>query len=97
MGMISARMETSDERRRAAGTVAATRRADPGPNLGASTTDNLKCRVDCWCVATRGKSAPARCATQNSSDAFHDPVHEMARDEARHGRALKGLLERYFK
>ena len=30
-------------------------------------------------------------------DAIHDTVHEMARDEARHGRALKGLLERYFK
>ena len=30
-------------------------------------------------------------------DAIHDTVHEMARDEARHGKAFKGLLERYFK
>ena len=34
---------------------------------------------------------------KNGLDAIHDTVHEMARDEARHGKALKGLLERYFK
>ena len=33
---------------------------------------------------------------KNNLDAIHDTVHEMARDEARHGKALKGLLERYF-
>ena len=37
------------------------------------------------------------CAKKNGLDAIHDTVHEMARDEARHGKALKGLLERYFK
>ena len=35
-------------------------------------------------------------AKKNNLDAIHDTVHEMARDEARHGKALKGLLERYF-
>ena len=39
----------------------------------------------------------AKCAKKNNLDAIHDTVHEMAKDEARHGRALKGLLERYFK
>ena len=38
----------------------------------------------------------AKCAKKNNLDAIHDTVHEMARDEARHGKALKGLLERYF-
>ena len=39
----------------------------------------------------------AVCAKKNGLDAIHDTVHEMARDEARHGVALKGMLERYFK
>ena len=39
----------------------------------------------------------AACAKKNGLDAIHDTVHEMARDEARHGKALQGLLERYFK
>ena len=38
----------------------------------------------------------AKVANNNNLDAIHDTVHEMARDEARHGKALKGLLERYF-
>ena len=38
-----------------------------------------------------------KCSKKNNLDAIHDTVHEMAKDEARHGRALKGLLERYFK
>ena len=41
-------------------------------------------------------SSLAKCAKKNNLDAIHDTVHEMARDEARHGRALKGLLDRYF-
>ena len=39
----------------------------------------------------------AACAKKNGLDAIHDTVHEMARDEARHGRGLEGLLKRYFK
>ena len=67
------------------------------PNMKATTKDNLKWRVDCEFGATSGKFDLALCAKKNGLDAIHDTVHEMARDEARHGRALKGLLERYFK
>lgn len=67
------------------------------PNMKATTKDNLKWRVDCEFGATQGKFDLAKCAKKNNLDAIHDTVHEMAKDEARHGRALKGLLERYFK
>lgn len=70
---------------------------DLEPNMKATTKDNLKWRVDCEFGATQGKFDLAKCAKQNNLDAIHDTVHEMARDEARHGRALKGLLDRYFK
>ena len=52
--------------------------------------------MDCEFGATAGKFELAKCAKKNNLDAIHDTVHEMARDEARHGKALKGLLERYF-
>ena len=71
--------------------------SDLEPNKKASTKDNLKWRVDCEFGATQGKFDLAKCAKKNNLDAIHDTVHEMAKDEARHGRALKGLLERYFK
>ena len=67
------------------------------PNMTASTKKNLAWRVDCEFGATQGKFDLAACAKKNGLDAIHDTVHEMAKDEARHGRALKGLLERYFK
>ena len=70
---------------------------DLEPNMKATTKDNLKWRVDCEYGATQGKFDLASCAKKNGLDAIHDTVHEMARDEARHGKALKGLLERYFK
>ena len=66
-------------------------------NMTASTKKNLAWRVDCEFGATQGKVELATCAKKNGLDAIHDTVHEMARDEARHGKALKGLLERYFK
>ena len=66
------------------------------PNMNASTKKNLAWRVDCEFGATQGKFDLASCAKKNGLDAIHDTVHEMARDEARHGKALKGLLERYF-
>ena len=69
---------------------------DLEPNMKATTKDNLKWRVDCEFGATQGKFDLAKCAKKNNLDAIHDTVHEMAKDEARHGRALKGLLERYF-
>ena len=66
------------------------------PNMKATTKDNLAWRVDCEFGATAGTVELATCAKKNGLDAIHDTVHEMARDEARHGKALKGLLERYF-
>ena len=70
---------------------------DLEPNMKASTKDNLAWRVDCEFGATQGKFDLAACAKKNGLDAIHDTVHEMARDEARHGKALQGLLNRYFK
>ncbi len=67
------------------------------PNMKNDTKANLAWRVDCEFGATQGKFDLAACAKKNGLDAIHDTVHEMARDEARHGKALKGLLERYFK
>ena len=61
-----------------------------------STKKNLEMRVDAECGATAGKMAIAKKAKELGLDAIHDTVHEMARDEARHGKAFKGLLERYF-
>ncbi len=69
---------------------------DLEPNMKASTKENLAWRVECEYGACNGKTELAICAKKNGLDAIHDTVHEMARDEARHGRALKGLLERYF-
>ena len=66
------------------------------PKMTASTKDNLKWRVDCEYGATKGKFDLAACAKKNGLDAIHDTVHERARDEARHGKALEGLLKRYF-
>lgn len=61
-----------------------------------STKKNLEMRVEAECGATEGKMAIAKKAKELGLDAIHDTVHEMARDEARHGKAFKGLLERYF-
>ena len=61
-----------------------------------STKKNLQMRVDAENGATAGKFDLARRAKEAGLDAIHDTVHEMARDEARHGKAFKGLLERYF-
>ena len=71
--------------------------SDLESNMTDSTKKNLAWRVDCEFGATNGKFELAACAKKNGLDAIHDTVHEMARDEARHGRALKGMLERYFK
>ena len=62
-----------------------------------STKKNLEMRVEAENGATAGKTDLAKRAKALNLDAIHDTVHEMARDEARHGKALKGLLERYFK
>ena len=61
-----------------------------------STKKNLEMRVEAENGATAGKTALAKLAKEQGLDAIHDTVHEMARDEARHGRAFEGLLKRYF-
>ena len=61
-----------------------------------STKKNLELRVAAENGATAGKTDLAKRAKAANLDAIHDTVHEMARDEARHGKAFEGLLKRYF-
>ena len=61
-----------------------------------STKKNLEMRVEAENGATKGKFDLAKKAKELGLDAIHDTVHEMARDEARHGKAFEGLLKRYF-
>ena len=68
-----------------------------GEVLTDSTKKNLQMRVEAENGATEGKTELAKKAKALGLDAIHDTVHEMARDEARHGKAFKGLLDRYFK
>lgn len=67
-----------------------------GEVLTDSTKKNLELRVDAENGATAGKFDLAKRAKAAGLDAIHDTVHEMARDEARHGKAFAGLLKRYF-
>lgn len=67
-----------------------------GEVLTASTEKNLEMRVAAENGATAGKKELATLAKQLGLDAIHDTVHEMAKDEARHGKAFEGLLNRYF-
>ena len=67
-----------------------------GECLTDSTKKNLEMRVAAENGATAGKFELAKMAKELNLDAIHDTVHEMARDEARHGTAFAGLLERYF-
>lgn len=61
-----------------------------------STEKNLQMRVDAEFGACQGKKDIATKAKQLGYDAIHDTVHEMCKDEARHGQAFEGLLNRYF-
>ena len=67
-----------------------------GEVLTDSTEKNLRMRVEAENGATLGKTMLAKKAKEQGLDAIHDTVHEMARDEARHGKAFAGLLKRYF-
>ena len=67
-----------------------------GEVLTDSTKKNLEMRVAAEHGATEGKTELAKKAKALGLDAIHDTVHEMARDEARHGKAFEGLLKRYF-
>lgn len=61
-----------------------------------STKKNLEMRVEAENGATLGKTDLAKLCKKYNLDALHDTIHEMARDEARHGKAFAGLLKRYF-
>ena len=67
-----------------------------GEVVSDSTKKNLEVRVEAENGATAGKTELAKKAKALNLDAIHDTVHEMARDEARHGKAFEGLLKRYF-
>ena len=67
-----------------------------GEVVTTSTQKNLELRVDAEYGACEGKLAIAKKAKALGLDAIHDTVHEMCKDEARHGAAFKGLLTRYF-
>ena len=68
-----------------------------GEVVSPSTKANLEARVAAEAGACKGKFALAKRAKELGYDAVHDTVHEMAKDEARHGAAFKGFLDRYFK
>ena len=68
-----------------------------GEVITTSTKKNLELRVAAENGACEGKFEIAKKAKQLGLDAIHDTVHEMAKDEARHGRAFQGFLDRYFK
>lgn len=67
-----------------------------GDVITPSTKRNLELRAEAEFGATAGKTALAKLAKAQNLDAIHDTVHEMARDEARHGKGFEGLLRRYF-
>ena len=61
-----------------------------------STKKNLQMRAEAEAGACEGKFDLAKRAKAQNLDAIHDTVHEMAKDEARHGAGFAGLLKRYF-
>jgi rubrerythrin len=67
-----------------------------GEVVDVSTKKNLEMRVLAEHGATQGKKDLATKAKELNLDAIHDTVHEMCKDEARHGKAFQGLLQRYF-
>lgn len=67
-----------------------------GEVVHADTKKNLTLRRDAENGATEGKFLLAKRAKELGYDAIHDTVHEMAKDEARHGKGFEGLLKRYF-
>ena len=68
-----------------------------GEVLTADTKTNVKMRMEAENGACSGKMKIAKRAKELGYDAVHDTVHEMAKDEARHGCGFQGLYNRYFK
>ena len=67
-----------------------------GEVLTDSTQKNLEMRIAAEHGACQGKKDLATLAKKLNLDAIHDTVHEMAKDEARHGKGFQGLLKHYF-
>ena len=67
-----------------------------GEVVSPSTKKNLEMRAEAEAGATAGKLEIAKRAKELGYDAIHDTVHEMAKDEARHGKSFEGMLKRYF-
>ena len=67
-----------------------------GEVVSPSSKENLTVRALAENGACAGKTAFAKKCKELGLDALHDSIHEMARDEARHGQGFKGLLDRYF-
>ena len=61
-----------------------------------STKKNLELRADAEYGATQGRADLAKRAKALNLDAIHDIVHEIGRDEARHGKGFEGLMKRYY-
>ena len=61
------------------------------------TKTNVKARMEAECGACEDKKRIATLAKKLNLDAIHDTVHEMCKDEARHGKGFEGLYNRYFK
>ena len=61
------------------------------------TKTNLEKRMAAEAGACEDKTRIAKLAKAQGLDAIHDTVHEMARDEARHGQGFTGLYNRFFK
>ena len=78
--------------------IAMARQADREgyPEIAEATKKNLELRAEAEFGACDGKMKIAKRAKELGLDAVHDTVHEMAKDEARHGRGFDGLLARYF-
>lgn len=68
-----------------------------GEVLTDCTKKNLEMRIDAEHGACDGKMSLAKRAKELNLDAIHDTVHEMAKDEARHGKGFAGLYARFFK
>lgn len=68
-----------------------------GEVVCADTATNLKMRMEAESGACADKMRIAKLAKQNNLDAIHDTVHEMCKDEARHGQVFEGLYNRFFK
>lgn len=74
----------------------AARFAELNGEISTSTRENLQKAITGETMSNKGKREAAVLAKENNIDEAHDFFDEAAKDEARHARALKGILDRYF-